>query len=617
MAPGEPDNSEGFLRGRWPGSWLGGVLLVILCLAVYLPGFFALPAVDRDEARFAQASRQMLESGDYTVPRVQDRPRLNKPPLIYWLQSTSARALTHDNPLIDAIWMYRVPSLLAAIVAVLATWRLGRSMFPGSPLIGWLAAASLAVCPVVAWEARQARADMVLVACTTVAMWMLWELWKGETERRRDEETNCTTGQDTGVPDYTQAPTSRVRLSVSTSVRLFFLWLATGAGVMTKGPVTPMVVFLGALTLAIAARRWRWIWRLQPILGLLLIAAMIGPWVWLVARQVGWDTYVTTIKDEVLGRSLEPKEGHAGFPGFHTLLMPFLLFPGSILIGTGLWTTARESLAAIRAARGAATLPTTADITSSPHQSLFLLSLLLPSWLVFELVGTKLPHYTMPLYPLLAIIAARAACVDRAAFAQLLKHRVVFSALAAWLMAIPAALVLAGLLLGVALGGLPKVLFATLAAAALAILFCLAAARIYRRRDMPALLLLGILAFAGATMFLTEAIPRFDDLWVSRDIARKLDALDPGHQRPIATVSLSGPISGYQEDSLTFETRARIQRVEDADLNLWFVRHPTGLAVVPADLKYMQKDIVILGAVEGFNYTKGRSVYLAIVELRH
>src|SRR5215813_11547169 len=114
--------------GRWPAA-LG---LLGLCLVVYLPGFFTIPAVDRDESRFAQASRQMFESvalpaaerdgrhaGGLLMPMVQDRPRLNKPPLIYWLQAGSAAVFTWGRPEHDAIWLYRVPSLIAAVVAVL------------------------------------------------------------------------------------------------------------------------------------------------------------------------------------------------------------------------------------------------------------------------------------------------------------------------------------------------------------------------------------------------------------------------------------------------------------------------------------------------------------------
>jgi hypothetical protein len=163
--------------------------LVLLCCTVYLPGFFSIPPVDRDESRFAQASRQMFESvalpegerdaelhsGGLAVPMVGGKPRLNKPPLIYWLQGGSAAVFTGGDPLADAIWMYRVPSLVAGLVIVLATWRLGCSMF--DPRVGWVGACLLAVSPVFVWEAHQARADMVMVAWTTLAMGQLWKLW--------------------------------------------------------------------------------------------------------------------------------------------------------------------------------------------------------------------------------------------------------------------------------------------------------------------------------------------------------------------------------------------------------------------------------------------------------
>ena len=137
-----------------------------------------MPAIDRDEARFAQASRQMLNAPNWeawVVPRIQDRPRLNKPPLIYWTQAGSASVFTgrlFGTPgdiaaERDAIWMYRLPSLLAAIAAVLFTWRLGCSMFDSRA--AFLGAMLLAASPIMIWESRQARSDMLLVACTTGA----------------------------------------------------------------------------------------------------------------------------------------------------------------------------------------------------------------------------------------------------------------------------------------------------------------------------------------------------------------------------------------------------------------------------------------------------------------
>src|SRR5262245_29557376 len=60
--------------------------LVALALLAFVPGFFQIPPIDRDEARFAQATKQMVQSGDYVDIRFQDESRYKKPIGIYWLQ---------------------------------------------------------------------------------------------------------------------------------------------------------------------------------------------------------------------------------------------------------------------------------------------------------------------------------------------------------------------------------------------------------------------------------------------------------------------------------------------------------------------------------------------------
>src|SRR2546423_2004090 len=62
-------------------------VLILVSLISFLPGFFNIPPVDRDEARFAQATKQMIESGDYIDIRFQDEVRYKKPVGIYWLQA--------------------------------------------------------------------------------------------------------------------------------------------------------------------------------------------------------------------------------------------------------------------------------------------------------------------------------------------------------------------------------------------------------------------------------------------------------------------------------------------------------------------------------------------------
>ncbi|HIJ63980.1 MAG TPA: glycosyl transferase, partial [Rhodospirillaceae bacterium] len=100
------------------------LLLTLLSLALYLPGLSAIPPIDRDEARFAQASRQMLESGDFVRINFQGESRAKKPVGIYWMQAATAHLLDAEN----AIWAYRLPSVLGALAAVLLTFHFGRHL---------------------------------------------------------------------------------------------------------------------------------------------------------------------------------------------------------------------------------------------------------------------------------------------------------------------------------------------------------------------------------------------------------------------------------------------------------------------------------------------------------
>ena len=124
-------------RGPWPAQWLIAIVdyavssharavavLAVTALLAFLPGFFQIPPADRDEARFAQATKQMLESGDFIDIRFQDEVRYKKPVGIYWLQAGAVKAADMLG-VADAhttIWLYRIPSLIGATGAVLLTY---------------------------------------------------------------------------------------------------------------------------------------------------------------------------------------------------------------------------------------------------------------------------------------------------------------------------------------------------------------------------------------------------------------------------------------------------------------------------------------------------------------
>src|SRR6202171_5498895 len=120
-----------------PGSRLAGVLdfvsgsharavaFLTLCgLLLFLPGFFNIPPIDRDEARFAQATKQMIETGDYVDIRFQDEVRYKKPVGIYWMQAAVVKTASAFGlpEALTTIWLYRIPSLIGATGAVLLTY---------------------------------------------------------------------------------------------------------------------------------------------------------------------------------------------------------------------------------------------------------------------------------------------------------------------------------------------------------------------------------------------------------------------------------------------------------------------------------------------------------------
>src|SRR5947209_2169428 len=143
--------------------------LVAICLVSYLPGIFNIPPVDRDEARFVQATKQMIESGDYVDIRFQEEVRYKKPVGIYWLQAAAVRAaegLGASDPR-TTIWLYRLPSLIGAIGAVLLTYWTALAF--GTRRTAYLSALMLACSLLLGVEARLAKTDAMLLLTVVAA----------------------------------------------------------------------------------------------------------------------------------------------------------------------------------------------------------------------------------------------------------------------------------------------------------------------------------------------------------------------------------------------------------------------------------------------------------------
>ena len=360
-------------RRYWPKTGLASVfafaagsnrravaLLFAVSLVMFLPGFFQLPPLDRDESRFAQATKQMLETGDYVDIRYQDEVRYKKPVGIYWLQAAAVKtagalgvADAHNT-----IWLYRIPSLVGAIGAVLATYwaALGFVSRRGAMLAALMMAAS----PLLGVEARMATTDAVLLLTSVTAM---GALGRGYLAARKADGRPLSWGL------------------------LAVLWTAVAVGILIKGPLILMFVGLTALAISILDRSARWLLTLGPLLGIAWVLIVALPWFVAIYLRVGSEFFVDSVGTDLLSKVSNSMESHGAPPGTYFLLFFATFFPASILAGLAapaVWSVRREP-----AAR-------------------FLLAWLVPSWIVFELVVTKLPHYVLPLYPAIAILIAGA-----------------------------------------------------------------------------------------------------------------------------------------------------------------------------------------------------------------
>src|SRR5476651_1978198 len=201
-------------------------LLIALSLISFLPGFFQIPPIDRDEARFAQATKQMVERGEYVDIRFQDEVRYKKPVGIYWLQVAAVKAgeaLGIPNAR-TTIWLYRLPSLFGAIGAVLLTyWAALAFVARRCALVAALMMASSILLGV---EARLAKTDAMLLLTSVAAMGAMARIYL--TSRR--------------APD---APADWKTPAI--------LWTALAGGILLKGPLILMFVVLTIASVAIVS----------------------------------------------------------------------------------------------------------------------------------------------------------------------------------------------------------------------------------------------------------------------------------------------------------------------------------------------------------------------------
>ena len=473
---------------RWSRGWRGPALAALIAFLAGLPGVFAVPPLDRDESRFAQATAQMLETGDFVVIRFQNEPRFKKPVGIYWLQAGSVALLSEAEA--RDIWAYRIPSLLGAMLAAAAcAW--GAAVFFGGPA-GLLAGATLASTFLLSSEAFIAKTDAVLCGTTTLAVAALARIYAGS---------------------LNGAPAGRL-------TRLLF-WAGLSAAVLVKGPVGLMVVALTAIALWIWDRKAPWLKSLGWSWGLILFAALIGPWAWAVTVATDGGFWSAALVGDLAPKLAGGQESHGALPASHTLATLLLFFPATLLLPAALTHGWRH-----RAEPGVR----------------FALAWLVPAFLVFELTPTKLVHYTLPTYGSLAWLVV-------AALREPLGDRV------RWIGAGLSALVATLLTVGVGYlmseyGDASDIPAALMAGALIATAGFAGAYMVLKRRAVTALVATGALGILGHAALAAGLAPRLEPLWLSQRTENALAQARLLPRQGIAPAPVA--VAGYAEPSLVF-----------------------------------------------------------------
>src|SRR6201996_5593425 len=561
--PREPKN-----RGN-PGRRLVGMLdfvaasqvravaFLLLCgLLLFLPGFFNIPPIDRDEARFAQATKQMVESGDFVDIRFQDDVRYKKPVGIYWMQAVAVEtASAFGLPRAQVrLWIYRIPSLIGAVGAMLLTYWTALAFVTRRGAI--LAALIMGSSVLLGVEARLAKTDAMLLLTVVAAMGALARVY-----------LPWQRGEDEPHPPWSWPA---------------IFWTALAAGILLKGPLILMFVALTVAMLAFFDRSVAWLWRLRPVWGLMWLLVLVLPWFVALFWRAGDAVFADSIGGDMLSK-LAAQESHGAPPGVYLLLFWLTFWPGAPLAAMAapaVWRARREPGAQ------------------------FLLAWLVPSWIVFEAVLTKLPHYVLPLYPAIAILTIGA--LER----RVLSRSWLTSA-AAWWFAIPALASLAAVIGAVTVTRQPVFLAWPFVAAAL--IFGLFAWWLYDDNRAERSLLNAVVA----AMFLAMAIygvvlPALTPLFPSAEIAHAL--------RNVRCVGPKAAAAGFLEPSLVFMTGTSTLLTDGSGAADFLNQGSCRFALVEArtERNFVQRAEAIglrydmATRIDGYNYSQGRAVSIAI-----
>jgi len=339
-----------------------GALVVLVAAAVTALAFQGTRGLyETTESRYAEVSREMLETGNWLVPQLDYQPHWSKPPLDYWAVAGSMAVLGVNE------WGARLPDAVAFVLTAWLVMALGTVLWDRRT--GILAGLIYATAPFTAGAANTINTDTLLTLWMLLVVFSYW--------RARQAVAGGGSGR----------------------AWILLLWTSAALAFLTKGPPSLLVLLVIALCHVIDRRQGRPVPRLLSLWGILAFLLIgLGWYAWAAVTHPGLIHY--WLADEVAGRI-----GSAEFGRNPEWYKPVTIYFVPLAIGLGLWSF----VAAVPMFRHARSLSRTGILSGLRERPVlrFLLTWIAVPLIILSVARSRLPLYVLPLFPALALVTAR------------------------------------------------------------------------------------------------------------------------------------------------------------------------------------------------------------------
>lgn len=298
-----------------------------------------------DEAKNAEAAREMFVNGNWLLPTFNDELRTDKPPLHYWFMLISYKIFG------ISAFSARFFSAVFGVLTIVSTYHFTQKI--AGKKVGLMSAFVLCSSLFFMQEFHLAVPDPYLIFFVSFGLFHFYEFYK---EGKR--------------------------------INWVIFYFSIGLGVLAKGPVALALPALIVFVFLLSKRDFNWknIKRINPFLGGLLSLAVSAPWfLWVHRATNGEFTHGFFWKHNIQRFSSE-MEGHGGLPFVTWAFVLLGLLPFSFFILQGFVQSWRKRK--------------TNDFV------LYSLVVSLVFILFFSVSTTKLPNYPMPSYPFVSVLIA-------------------------------------------------------------------------------------------------------------------------------------------------------------------------------------------------------------------